>query len=181
MVYATLKRCMPVFVSVKSDNHFPPSLTSCGLCFLFSLPLHLLCCVVVHRMNGRDASGVAIRRTHYIDLENSVSRYVDDVFTYTSFYLIHIQIFHIITDIPSFTQQRHTSALYLQNYIDACAAQWKDIKLAMKAKAESDEEKAQQILAQTHYKKNLGSDLKQSPTANVIWDLKEKPCWDEVE
>ena len=51
----------------------------------------------------------------------------------------------------------------------------------MKAKAEPDPEKAQQILAQTHYKKNLGSDLKQSPTANVIWDLKEKPCWDEVE
>ena len=134
--------------------------------------------MVVHRMNGRDASGVAIRRTHYIDLENSVSRYVDDVFTYkllshSHTYLSYYTIYHI-----------HTTMSYDGNIsakLDACAAQWKDIKLAMKAKAESDEEKAQQILAQTHYKKNLGSDIKQSPTANVIWDLKEKPCWDEVE
>jgi hypothetical protein len=100
------------------------------------------------------------------------------MYSLTSFYLIHIHIFHI-TQYTTFTQQCHTTHYICK--IDACAAQWKDIKLAMKAKAESDEEKAQQILAQTHYKKNLGSDLKQSPTANVIWDLKEKPCWDEVE
>ena len=101
------------------------------------------------------------------------------MYSLTSFYLIHIHIFQL-HNIPSFTQQCHSRRHYICK-IDACAAQWKDIKLAMKAKAESDEEKAQQVLAQTHYKKNLGSDLKQSPTANVIWDLKEKPCWDEVE
>ena len=50
----------------------------------------------------------------------------------------------------------------------------------MKAKTTSDPDEAQRILAETHYKKNLGSDLKQSPTAGVIWDMKEKPCWDEV-
>ena len=129
-------------------------------------------------MNGRDASGVATRRTHYIDLENSVSRYVDDVFTYKL-------LSHSHTYLSYYTIYLHSHNNVIQRHyickIDACAAQWKDIKLAMKAKAESDEEKAQQILAQTHYKKNLGSDLKQSPTANVIWDLKEKPCWDEVE
>lgn len=51
----------------------------------------------------------------------------------------------------------------------------------MKAKTTSDPEEAQNLIAETHYAKNLGSDLKQSPTAGVIWDLKEKPGWDEVE
>jgi len=50
----------------------------------------------------------------------------------------------------------------------------------MKAKTTSDPDEAQRILSQTYYKKNLGSDLKQSPTAGVIWDLKERPGWDEV-
>jgi len=51
----------------------------------------------------------------------------------------------------------------------------------MKAKTTSDPEEAQRLIDGTHYTKNLGSDLKQSPTAGVIWDLKEKPGWDEVE
>ena len=63
---------------------------------------------------------------------------------------------------------------------DACTAQWNDVKTAMKAKMQSDPEIAQQLVAETHYKKNLGSDLSRSPTAGVIWDLKDKPCWDEV-
>ena len=51
----------------------------------------------------------------------------------------------------------------------------------MKAKSTADPDEARKILAETHYKKNLGSDLGVSPTAGVIWELKEKPCWDEVE
>jgi len=69
---------------------------------------------------------------------------------------------------------------YLRTNIESCTEQWKDLKLAMKAKTTSDPDEAQRILSQTYYKKNLGSDLKQSPTAGVIWDLKERPGWDEV-
>jgi hypothetical protein len=48
----------------------------------------------------------------------------------------------------------------------------------MKAKTTSNEDEAKQILAQTYYAQNLGSDLTQSPTAGIIWDLKDKPSWD---
>ena len=50
----------------------------------------------------------------------------------------------------------------------------------MKAKSKSDPDEAKKLMSETHYHKTLGSDLKQSPTAGVIWDLKEKPCWDEI-
>jgi hypothetical protein len=63
---------------------------------------------------------------------------------------------------------------------DACTASWNDVKIAMKAKMQSDPNIAEQLLAETHFRKNLGSDLTRSPTAGVIWDLKDKPCWDEV-
>ena len=71
-------------------------------------------------------------------------------------------------------------SLYRYGKFDSCTAQWNDIKISMKAKMASDPEEAQRLLAQTHYRKNLGSDLTQSPTAGFIWDLKEKPCWEEV-
>ena len=49
-----------------------------------------------------------------------------------------------------------------------------------KARHESqdDSECRQGILAKTYYAQNLGSDITQSPTAGVIWDLKDKPSWD---
>jgi hypothetical protein len=66
------------------------------------------------------------------------------------------------------------------NITESCSAQWNDIKLAFKAKSASDEEEARKILEQTNYKQNLGSDLKVSPTAGYIWELKEKPGWDDA-
>ena len=48
----------------------------------------------------------------------------------------------------------------------------------MNAKVMSDEEEARKLIAKSFYKNNLGSDLKNSPTAGVIWDLKETPGWD---
>jgi hypothetical protein len=57
-------------------------------------------------------------------------------------------------------------------------AQWNDIKLAMQAKTTVNEDEAKQILATTYYVQNLGSDITHSPTAGVIWDLKDKPSWD---
>ena len=70
---------------------------------------------------------------------------------------------------------------YTIHFKDACAAQWNDLKIAMKAKTTADPDEAKRLLETTNYKQNLGSDLKVSPTAGVIWDLKDKPCWDEVE
>mmetsp|Transcript_552 Transcript_552/g.1086 ORF Transcript_552/g.1086 Transcript_552/m.1086 type:complete len:102 (-) Transcript_552:433-738(-) len=72
-------------------------------------------------------------------------------------------------------------SLYRLGKFDACAEQWSDLKTAMKAKTISDPQEARKLLAETYYNKNLGSDLVQSPTAGVIWDMKEKPGWDEVE
>lgn len=63
---------------------------------------------------------------------------------------------------------------------DACTPQWNDIKIALKAKMESDPNIAKEMLETTHYKQNLGSDLKVSPTAGIIWELKDPPGWDEV-
>lgn len=48
----------------------------------------------------------------------------------------------------------------------------------MKAKTTVNEDEAKQILAKTYYAQHLGSDITQSPTAGVIWDLKDKPSWD---
>ncbi|KAL7518249.1 hypothetical protein ACHAWX_003097 [Stephanocyclus meneghinianus] len=69
-------------------------------------------------------------------------------------------------------------SLYRFGKFDSCSAQWNDIKVALKAKAASDPDEAKRLIEQTHYKKNLGSDWKVSPTAGVVWDLKEHPGWD---
>lgn len=65
--------------------------------------------------------------------------------------------------------------------IESCTAQWNDVKLAFKAKSASDPDKAKEILSTTYYKQHLGSDSKRSPTAGVIWELKDKPGWDELD
>ena len=71
--------------------------------------------------------------------------------------------------------------IYLTSLIiDSCSAQWNDVKIAFKAKTASTAEEAKQILDQTHYKQHLGSDLSVSPTVGYIWELKEKPGWDDV-
>jgi hypothetical protein len=50
--------------------------------------------------------------------------------------------------------------------------------VAINAKRVKDVEEAKRMIANTFYKQNLGSDLKNSPTAGAIWELKEKPGWD---
>ncbi|KAL7544180.1 hypothetical protein ACHAWF_010224 [Thalassiosira exigua] len=69
-------------------------------------------------------------------------------------------------------------SLYRFGKFESCKARWDDVKLALRAKRTSDPDEARKILSETHYKKNLGSDLNNSPTAGVIWELKEKPGWD---
>ena len=72
-------------------------------------------------------------------------------------------------------------SVYRFGKFDSCGPQFQDLKAAIRAKVMKDEEEARQVIDQTHYKMNLGSDPKNSPTAGVIWDLKEKPGWDVEE
>ena len=76
----------------------------------------------------------------------------------------------------SSTSQR--DSLYRLGKFDTCSKQWEDVKIAFRAKASNDPKKAQDMLEETYYRKNLGSDPKNSPTAGYIWDLKERPGWD---
>ena len=69
-------------------------------------------------------------------------------------------------------------AMYRFGKFDGCTAQWQDLKTAIRAKTKKDQAEAKKMMASTHYVKHLGSDPKTSPTAGVIWELKEKPGWD---
>mmetsp|Transcript_10941 Transcript_10941/g.16122 ORF Transcript_10941/g.16122 Transcript_10941/m.16122 type:complete len:90 (+) Transcript_10941:108-377(+) len=68
--------------------------------------------------------------------------------------------------------------LYRYGKFSNCSAQWGDLGIAMKAKLCKTQEEADALLQTTHYRKNLGSDVTKSPTAEVIWELKETPGWD---
>jgi hypothetical protein len=67
--------------------------------------------------------------------------------------------------------------LYRYGKFEGCSKQWKDLQIAMKAKISKSRGDAEALIAQTHYRKSVGSDLKNSPTDGIIWDLKEKPGW----
>jgi len=41
----------------------------------------------------------------------------------------------------------------------------------------SNSEEAKELLKTTYYRRNLGSDPKNSPTAGFIWELKKIPGW----
>ncbi len=69
-------------------------------------------------------------------------------------------------------------SLYRFGKFDSCTKQYKDLRIAINAKVMSDEAEAKKLIEKTFYKKNVGSDLNNSPTAGTIWELKEKPGWD---
>ena len=69
--------------------------------------------------------------------------------------------------------------LYRFGKFDACSPQYADLKIAVSAKMKSDEEEARRLEATTHYRRvRLGSSKETSPTAGVIWELKEPTGWD---
>mmetsp|Transcript_30426 Transcript_30426/g.30736 ORF Transcript_30426/g.30736 Transcript_30426/m.30736 type:complete len:99 (-) Transcript_30426:505-801(-) len=77
----------------------------------------------------------------------------------------------------------HTSSYqrnlqYREARFDSCGAQWDDLKIAMRAKIESDEDVAKKMIDNTHFKKTIGSNLANSPTAGHIWEMKSTPGWD---
>ena len=68
--------------------------------------------------------------------------------------------------------------VYRYGRFDGCEAQWRDLKIAAKAKFMRDPAEVEKLMRTTHYRQHLGSDAKASPTAGVIWELKDKPGWD---
>lgn len=69
--------------------------------------------------------------------------------------------------------------LYRFGRFDACSAQYSDLKTAVSAKMKSDEAEARRLEGTTHYRRvRLGSSKETSPTAGIIWDLKEPTGWD---
>lgn len=63
--------------------------------------------------------------------------------------------------------------LYRFGKFDDCQRQWQDFKTALKAKVATDEERARQLLESTYFSQRTTV----SPTADVIWKIKEKPGW----
>mmetsp|Transcript_22373 Transcript_22373/g.32715 ORF Transcript_22373/g.32715 Transcript_22373/m.32715 type:complete len:101 (+) Transcript_22373:117-419(+) len=68
-------------------------------------------------------------------------------------------------------------SLYRFGNFDSCGPQYSDLRIALNAKLMKDEEEAKEVISQTYYSRNLGSDSKNSTTAGAIWDLKETPSW----
>jgi hypothetical protein len=66
--------------------------------------------------------------------------------------------------------------LYRYGRFDTCSRQWKDLKMAGRAKLlqNRDPETARQLIAATYFQKRTTI----SPTAGAIWDLKDTPGWD---
>lgn len=76
----------------------------------------------------------------------------------------------------SSTHQR--DSLYRFGHFDSCSPQYQDLKLALRAKTTQDPKEAAALIQTSFYRRNLGSDRKNSPTADIIWELKDTPGWD---
>jgi len=65
--------------------------------------------------------------------------------------------------------------LYRMGKFDDCTRQWNDVKLAFRAKfLVKRPDEARQLLETTYYHQRTTV----SPTADVIWRIKQKPGWD---
>ena len=65
--------------------------------------------------------------------------------------------------------------LYRVGRLDSCSKQWKDFKIAGKAKVIQfkDPTNAKELIQSTYYYKRRTI----SPTAGAIWELKDEPSW----
>lgn len=71
------------------------------------------------------------------------------------------------------TGKYQTDHLYRFGRFDDCGKQWQDLKTSMRAKFTRDEARSRELIQGTyHYKRTHVS-----PTAGVIWEIKEKPGW----
>jgi hypothetical protein len=67
--------------------------------------------------------------------------------------------------------------MYRWGKFDRCSNPTNDLKIVFRAKMMSNSEEAKELLKTTYYRRNLGSDPKNSPTAGFIWELKKIPGW----
>lgn len=71
------------------------------------------------------------------------------------------------------TAKHQRDQLYRFGKFDDCSRQWDDVKTAMKAKFTKEQTEAKEMIENTYYHKRSTI----SPTAGVIWELKETPSW----
>ena len=75
----------------------------------------------------------------------------------------------------SCVSSRHQRDQYYRfGQFDNCSKQWQDFKTASRAKMCKTENEARKLLSTTYYHQRTQI----SPTAGVIWELKETPGWD---
>jgi Protein of unknown function (DUF3128) len=67
--------------------------------------------------------------------------------------------------------------VYRYGKFSSCSNQLQDLGIAFQAKVCKTSGEAENLLSTTSYHRRLGSNPKNSPTAGVIWELKETPGW----
>jgi hypothetical protein len=75
------------------------------------------------------------------------------------------------------TAKHQRDQLYRVGKFDDCSKQWNDIMIAFKAKVAREEEVAKNLMKTTYYHQWTTI----SPTADVIWKVKETPGWNTTE
>lgn len=73
-----------------------------------------------------------------------------------------------------------TEIIPMYGKFEGCSKQWKNLGIDCHESqiCARNRDEAQTMVAVTHYRRStLGSDPRNSPTAGIIWDLKEKPGW----
>ena len=89
-----------------------------------------------------------------------------------------VNISHYIDEWSRCLGSRYQSdQMYRYGKFSSCSNQLQDIGIAFQAKMCKTREEAEKLLSSTFYHQHLGSNPKNSPTAGVIWDLKETPGW----
>jgi len=87
-----------------------------------------------------------------------------------------------VVDVASFWDEwsRCVSSRYQRDQyyrfgkFDSCSKQWNDFKIASRAKLAKTEDDARELLSTTYFHQRSNV----SPTAGVIWEMKETPSWD---
>jgi hypothetical protein len=86
-----------------------------------------------------------------------------------------VNVSHFVTEWSKcLTGRYQRDRLYRFGKFDDCGRQWRDVRTALSAKLTKDEAKAKEMIEGTFYRKSTTV----SPTAGVIWELKENPGWD---
>jgi hypothetical protein len=67
--------------------------------------------------------------------------------------------------------------MYRYGKFSSCSDELQDLQIAFQAKVCKNRSDAENLISTTSYYRHLGGDPKNSPTAGIIWELKETPGW----